>query len=50
MSPKVEAACRFVETTGGIAAIGATQDASALLRGEAGTRVTSGADALEWWD
>ena len=39
MAPKVEAACRFVEQTGGLAAIGALQDALALLRGERGTRV-----------
>ncbi|HSL64538.1 MAG TPA: carbamate kinase [Gaiellaceae bacterium] len=39
MAPKVEAARRFVEATGGIAAIGALGEAPALLRGEAGTRV-----------
>jgi carbamate kinase len=41
MGPKVEAACRFVETTGSMAGIGALRDAVAILRGEAGTRVTS---------
>jgi carbamate kinase len=41
MAPKVEAACRFVEMTGGLAAIGALPDAAALLRGERGTRVAS---------
>ncbi len=41
MAPKVEAACRFVETTGGLAAIGALPDAAALLRGERGTRVAA---------
>ena len=40
MRPKVEAACRFVERTGGIAAIGALTDAEAILRQEAGTIVT----------
>jgi carbamate kinase len=40
MGPKVEAACRFVESTGGIAAIGALDDATAILAGEAGTTVT----------
>ena len=50
MTPKVEAACRFVEATGGFAAIGAMQDAAALLRGEAGTRITLDAIALQWWD
>ncbi len=41
MGPKVEAACRFAEATGGLAAIGALQDAPAILRGERGTRVRS---------
>ena len=36
MAPDHEAACRFVEKTGGIAAIGALGDGPALLRGEAG--------------
>ena len=39
MAPKVEAACRFVEATDGIAAIGSLGDAPALMRGEAGTHV-----------
>ena len=39
MGPKVEAACRFVEGTGGTAAIGKLADASRLLAGEAGTIV-----------
>jgi carbamate kinase len=40
MGPKVEAACRFAETTGGAAAIGRLDDACALLDGSAGTIVT----------
>lgn len=40
MGPKVDAACRFVELTGGTAAIGTLEDAAAILRGEAGTIVT----------
>ena len=40
MAPKVEAACRFVEATGGIAAIGALDDARALVAGHAGTTVS----------
>jgi len=40
MGPKAEAACRFVEATGGTAAIGSLEDASAILRGEAGTIVS----------
>ncbi|HEX7165564.1 MAG TPA: carbamate kinase [Acidimicrobiales bacterium] len=40
MGPKVEAAARFVEQRGGVAGIGALDDAAAILRGEAGTSVT----------
>jgi carbamate kinase len=39
MGPKVEAACRFAERPGGLAAIGALGDAAAILRGERGTRI-----------
>jgi carbamate kinase len=39
MSPKAEAACRFVERTGGHAAIGALEDTAALVAGTAGTQV-----------
>lgn len=39
MGPKVEAACRFVEATGGHAAIGALEDAGRLLTGDAGTTI-----------
>ncbi len=41
IGPKVEAACRFAETRGNLAAIGALEDAAAILRGESGTQVTS---------
>lgn len=41
MAPKVEAACRFVEATGGRAAIGELGDAAAIARGEAGTQVAA---------
>lgn len=40
MGPKVRAACRFAERTGKLAAIGSIADTEALLRGDAGTRVT----------
>ena len=40
MGPKVHAACRFVELTGRIAAIGSLADAEAILAGTAGTVVT----------
>lgn len=49
MAPKVEAACEFVRKTGGMAAIGALQDAMALLQGEAGTMITSSVDEIEWY-
>lgn len=42
MRPKAEACARFVEATGGLAAIGALEDAVALLEGRAGTRVARG--------
>jgi carbamate kinase len=40
MGPKAEAACRFVEETNGVAAIGALEDAERVLDGTAGTRVS----------
>jgi carbamate kinase len=40
MGPKVEAACRFAERTGGVAAIGSLTDAVGVLTGTSGTRVT----------
>ncbi len=39
MGPKVEAACRFAERTGGFAAIGGLGDAVEVLDGARGTRV-----------
>ncbi len=39
MGPKVEAACRFVESGGRFAAIGALEEGAGILRGEGGTRV-----------
>ena len=39
MGPKADAACRFVERTGGIAAIGSLAEAEAVLAGASGTRV-----------
>jgi carbamate kinase len=39
MGPKVEAACRFVDATGGVAGIGALADAREILRGNRGTLV-----------
>ena len=42
MGPKVEAACRFVEATGNLAAIGRLADAARLAHGATGTVVTPG--------
>jgi carbamate kinase len=39
MGPKAEAACRFVERTGRRAAIGALENAAALIAGTAGTQI-----------
>jgi carbamate kinase len=39
MGPKVDAAARFVEATGGRAAIGALSDIEAIIDGRAGTQV-----------
>jgi carbamate kinase len=48
MGPKVESACEFARATGGIAGICALEDAAALLRGEAGTTVTTQARGVEY--
>ncbi|MDH3686504.1 MAG: carbamate kinase [Myxococcales bacterium] len=42
MGPKVEAACRFVASTRGSAAIGELSDAAKILDGNAGTRISLG--------
>ena len=42
MGPKVDAICRFVQATGGRAAIGALEDAAAIVAGSAGTQVRRG--------
>lgn len=41
MGPKVEAACQFVEQTGGAAGIGRLADAAAIVKGEAGTIIST---------
>jgi carbamate kinase len=50
MGPKVDAACEFVETTGGTAAIGTMADAPAILAGHAGTLITADAIVAEYQD
>jgi carbamate kinase len=47
MGPKVEAACKFSETTGGFAAIGALEDVAAIMDGRRGTRIEPGVASLE---
>jgi len=47
MAPKVEAACRFVEAAGGMAGIGALEDAGAILSGRAGTTVRQDSAPVE---
>jgi carbamate kinase len=49
MGPKVESACRFAETTGGVAGIGALKDAAAILSGEAGTTIAIGAKGMSFY-
>jgi carbamate kinase len=46
MGPKVEAACNFVNDTGGFAAIGALDQIEAILNGKAGTRIDRAATSL----
>jgi carbamate kinase len=48
MGPKVDAACQFAEATGKVAAIGALKDLAAIVRGEAGTSITSTASDIKW--
>ena len=48
MGPKVEAVCRFVEATGGRAAIGSLEDVEGLLDGTAGTQVRADGPALSF--
>ncbi|WP_020421655.1 carbamate kinase [Amycolatopsis sp. ATCC 39116] len=45
MGPKVDAACRFVESGGALAAIGRLEEAAAVLAGRAGTTVSPVAPA-----
>jgi carbamate kinase len=48
MGPKVDAASHFAEATGKVAAIGALKDLSAIIRGEAGTTITSAVSGVAW--
>lgn len=46
MGPKVDAACRFVATTGRTAAIGALKDLPRIIAGEAGTTIGKDVDGV----
>lgn len=48
MGPKVEAACRFVETTGHRAAIGRLEDLPGLIAGTSGTQVEARGPDVEY--
>jgi len=48
MGPKVEAACRFARATGKDAAIGALADLGKIMKGEAGTTVTTKEKAIRY--
>lgn len=48
MRPKVEAACRFIESGGGLAGIGNIEDAGQILLGLRGTLVRRGENALDF--
>jgi len=50
MAPKIEAACEFVEQTGGIAGIGQLKDAAMILTGEAGTVIDKDMTEISWWN
>jgi len=49
MGPKVESAVEFILATGRTAAIGALADVGRIVRGEAGTAVTTAAAGLEFY-
>jgi carbamate kinase len=49
MGPKVTAACDFARRTGGRAGIGALCDAAAIMRGSAGTIITTDCQGIEYW-
>lgn len=49
MGPKADAACDFAEATGKPACIGALVDIGRMLRGEAGTTVTTASTKTEWY-
>ena len=49
MGPKVEAACDFARAAGGLAGIGALEDAVAIVEGRAGTLVSTEFQGINYW-
>jgi len=49
MGPKVDAACEYARATGGLAGIGALEDAVAITDGRAGTQVSCTFTGIEYW-
>ncbi|WP_046166450.1 carbamate kinase [Chromobacterium vaccinii] len=49
MGPKVEAACEFARLTGKKAVIGALEDIEKIVKGEAGTVISTGKPGIEWY-
>jgi carbamate kinase len=49
MGPKVEAACDYARATGGLAGIGALEDAVAIIEGRTGTLVSTEFEGIEYW-
>ena len=49
MGPKVEAACEFARLTGKRAVIGALEDIEKIVKGEAGTIISTEKTGIEWY-
>jgi carbamate kinase len=49
MGPKVEAACDFATKAGGRAGIGSLEDAGDIIRGKAGTLISTDFEGIEYW-
>ncbi|POB00700.1 carbamate kinase [Chromobacterium sinusclupearum] len=49
MGPKVEAACEFARLTGKRAVIGALEDIERIVKGEAGTIISTEKPGIEWY-
>ncbi|KIA81710.1 carbamate kinase [Chromobacterium piscinae] len=49
MGPKVEAACEFARLTGKKAVIGALEDIEKIVKGEAGTIISTEKPGIEWY-